>query len=217
MRHRSCARVPHGISCQPQRMIKHGARQSEQPFAWNWRASLASILYPDLELTPALKTFCSPLPRSPPRIWQKGRHTEPRARAPRSRRRATKRKNAASEDRTHDLRIMRPTRCQLRYSRLTQAMGEPLFWRLNRCAGGPADLDSQPPGWVELARPTGVVTWRLGRMVSRPRHLVTDPRHLLGCLGSLSGALTRRAALIPAWAPTMTHRRMSGPTAPVGA
>ena len=26
--------------------------------------------------------------------------------------------NAASEDRTHDLRIMRPTRCQLRYSRL---------------------------------------------------------------------------------------------------
>ena len=25
---------------------------------------------------------------------------------------------AASEDRTHDLRIMRPTRCQLRYSRL---------------------------------------------------------------------------------------------------
>ena len=25
--------------------------------------------------------------------------------------------NAASEDRTHDLRIMRPTRCQLRYSR----------------------------------------------------------------------------------------------------
>ncbi len=27
-------------------------------------------------------------------------------------------KDAASEDRTHDLRIMRPTRCQLRYSRL---------------------------------------------------------------------------------------------------
>ena len=26
-------------------------------------------------------------------------------------------KNAASEDRTHDLRIMRPTRCQLRYRR----------------------------------------------------------------------------------------------------
>ena len=25
--------------------------------------------------------------------------------------------NAASEDRTHDLRIMRPTRCQLRYRR----------------------------------------------------------------------------------------------------
>ena len=30
----------------------------------------------------------------------------------------TFRKGAASEDRTHDLRIMRPTRCQLRYSRL---------------------------------------------------------------------------------------------------
>ena len=28
---------------------------------------------------------------------------------------------AASEDRTHNLRIMRPTRCQLRYSRLTAA------------------------------------------------------------------------------------------------
>ena len=28
-----------------------------------------------------------------------------------------KSKNAASEDRTHDLRIMRPTRCQLRYRR----------------------------------------------------------------------------------------------------
>ena len=27
------------------------------------------------------------------------------------------RRNAASEDLTHDLRIMRPTRCQLRYSR----------------------------------------------------------------------------------------------------
>ena len=27
------------------------------------------------------------------------------------------RENAASEDRTHDLRIMRPTRCQLRYRR----------------------------------------------------------------------------------------------------
>ena len=26
--------------------------------------------------------------------------------------------NAAGEDRTHDLRIMRPTRCQLRYCRL---------------------------------------------------------------------------------------------------
>ena len=30
----------------------------------------------------------------------------------------SKSKDAASEDRTHDLRIMRPTRCQLRYSRL---------------------------------------------------------------------------------------------------
>ena len=29
--------------------------------------------------------------------------------------------NAASEDRTHDLRIMRPTRYQLRYSRVLSA------------------------------------------------------------------------------------------------
>ena len=33
------------------------------------------------------------------------------------RRDTTFRKSAASEDRTHDLRIMRPTRCQLRYRR----------------------------------------------------------------------------------------------------
>ena len=31
--------------------------------------------------------------------------------------------NAASEDRTHDLRIMRPTHCQLRYHRLNIANG----------------------------------------------------------------------------------------------
>ena len=36
---------------------------------------------------------------------------------PTCRRDATFRKSAASEDRTHDLRIMRPTRCQLRYRR----------------------------------------------------------------------------------------------------
>ena len=46
--------------------------------------------------------------------------------------------NAASEDRTHDLRIMRPTRCQLRYSRLnvcpilpaTQIISPPRSWRI---------------------------------------------------------------------------------------
>ena len=32
-------------------------------------------------------------------------------------------KDAVSEDRTHDLRIMRPTRCQLRYHRSCQAKG----------------------------------------------------------------------------------------------
>ena len=37
---------------------------------------------------------------------------------PTCRRDATFRKSAASEDRTHDLRIMRPTRCQLHYSRI---------------------------------------------------------------------------------------------------
>ena len=39
-------------------------------------------------------------------------------------------RNAVSEDRTHDLRIMRPTRCQLRYSRLLNA---PTQTRAKRC------------------------------------------------------------------------------------
>ena len=45
--------------------------------------------------------------RESSREYRRGRLAQP----------ATEKHNAASEDRTHDLKIMRPTRCQLRYRR----------------------------------------------------------------------------------------------------
>ena len=55
-------------------------------------------------------------------------------------------KNAAGEDRTHDLRIMRPTRCQLRYCRHAN------MTKWKRCSLGPVALNPDPR-YLDCAQP----------------------------------------------------------------
>ena len=78
-------------------------------------------------------------------------------------------KHAASEDRTHDLRIMRPTRCQLRYRR--SCMMCILACLLNSCVRPPGNVAS--PGFVLLAE----ASFRIPTCLSASRilHLETIP------------------------------------------
>ena len=58
--------------------------------------------------------------------------------------------NAASEDRTHDLRVMRPTRCQLRYSRL-DVLGARAVSLVHRYAALPSfTMGKNSPQCVDL-------------------------------------------------------------------
>ena len=64
-------------------------------------------------------------------------------------------KNAASEDRTHDLRIMRPTRCQLRYRRhaMRHLRVTTLYFRCPGLAGPAAQQVPRLPAvlfWLRL-------------------------------------------------------------------
>ncbi len=63
--------------------------------------------------------------------------------------------NAASEDQTHDLRIMGPTRCQLRYRRLNVVAQ---VWQMSKPAGAKVKICRVDVDCFVLS-----VTWASGR------------------------------------------------------
>ena len=77
-------------------------------------------------------------------------------------------KDAAGEDRTHDLRIMRPTRCQLRYCRASiKIKNNPRF---------PSYGDTLKTSTIASARPPTRVPRRVSDPRSSSAQALSDPR-----------------------------------------
>ena len=83
--------------------------------------------------------------RESSREYRRGRLAQP----------ATEKHNAASEDRTHDLRIMRPTRCQLRYRRQCRHPTRADLTERASTLPGAAGCGFNPPSYVAIAAAEG--------------------------------------------------------------
>ena len=79
-------------------------------------------------------------------VW--GPDDQARGRGPKKKAAAENDLNAASEDRTHDLRIMRPTRYQLHYRRHCYAILEARIWPIAHMIAPQHDIrppQAEPP------------------------------------------------------------------------